>query len=144
MAKRAEMWQDMHFLRLLSHFAMQEHSARPMQDAFLPRRPCHEAGSMSLDLDRSSKSFSRPLISRFRMDFRWLFFSLRAEMASMSAEVGLHYGDWHHGLHPGRQYKGDRVQRGRDSLPGKPLGGASGPRNELLSLDGYVQPYPTV
>lgn len=33
----------MHFLRLLSHFAMHEHSVKPMQDAFLPRRPCQEA-----------------------------------------------------------------------------------------------------
>ena len=34
--------QDHHFLLTLCHFCMVEHIAKPMQDAFLPGRPCPE------------------------------------------------------------------------------------------------------
>ncbi|CAK9027603.1 unnamed protein product, partial [Durusdinium trenchii] len=35
--------EDMHFLRIVCHFAMKEHIAKPMQDAFLPGRCSPEA-----------------------------------------------------------------------------------------------------
>lgn len=85
----------MHFLRLLSHFAMHEHSVKPMQDAFLPRRPCQEA---------EKAYFNRSI------DIFGPFEEILLGFIGFLQAAGLHHGDWHHGLHPGGQHEGDRVQ----------------------------------